>query len=223
MIKSSSQFLLYAIIGVLISLGVLIAAEQFGFWKKKWRAEHKIIEYSAWSLEEIISKPPNYPSPIIKVAISPFQKGQKLPTLKTLDKSLYVDQKKLSFKTLKHHQTDFSGPISLKIFEDKLKETKILHPSCPSEKAIYWTECYGVYDFPWGAIYSGLWEKDKLNGPGKLRKENGGLYLGEFFNNRYNGCGILINTDGSIQAGIWQNGKLVEVTKFCNAKAIDLP
>ena len=216
MIKSSSQFLLHVIFGVLISFGFLIVAEQFGFWKKKWTAEHKIIEYDSLTSVEKLFRSPKYPSPILKINFSPFRKGQKLPDIYLQDRSPNIDKKKISFHRLKLSQTDFSGEISIKTFEDKLTRTKFLYPTCPSQKAVYWTECYGVYDFPWGEIYSGLWGEDKLNGAGKLRKENGDLYLGEFLNNQYNGCGILIKSDGTTKSGVWLDGKLVEATKLCN-------
>ena len=221
MIKNSSQFLLHAIFGVLISFGVLIAAERFGFWKKKWTAEHKIIEYDSLISVEKLFRSPRYPSPILKINVSTFGNSQKLPDTYLQDKAPNIDKKNVFFQTLKLTQSDFSGEISIQIFEDKLIESKFLYPTCPSQKAVYWTECYGVYDFPWGEIYSGLWGEDKLNGAGKLRKENGNLYLGEFLNNQYNGCGILVETDGTTKSGVWQDGKLVEATKLCNIEATD--
>ena len=221
MIKNSSHFLLHATFGVLFSIAILIAAEQFGFWKKNWQAEHKIIEYGSLISAEKFSKPPIYPTPMLQITFAPLENAPKIPNIYLLDRSPSIDQRKLSVHTLRLWQTDFSGKISLDIFEDKLKITKFLYPTCPLEKTAYWTECYGVYDFPWGEIYSGLWGEDKLYGAGKLRKENGDRYLGEFSNNRFNGCGILIKTDGSIQSGLWQEGRLVEATKLCNADAID--
>ena len=221
MIKNSSHFLLNATFGVIICLAILIAAEQVGIWKKKWRAELTIIEYPSFNSTVRFIKAPRYPRPIVQIELAPLEDSQTISNLYLLDSSPNLDQIQLSFHTLRLQQKDFSGKITLAIFENKLREAKLMYPPCPPERAVYWTDCYGSYDFPWGEIYSGLWGEDKLNGGGKLIKENGDKYIGEFSNNRYNGCGLLVQTDGTIKSGLWRNGLLVEETKLCNASKTD--
>ena len=221
MIKNSSYFLLNVTFGILISFIILITAEQLGFWKKNWKAEHTIIENSSFHSATQSTKAPRHPAPIIQIALAPLGDSQKISNKHLVDISPSLDQTQLSIQTLRLQQADFSGTITLSIFEDKLKGAKLMYPPCPSEKAVYWTNCYGRYDFPWGEIYSGLWSEDKLNGGGRLTKENGDSYLGEFSNNQYSGCGLLIKTDGTTQSGVWKNGQLVEDTNLCNIYKTD--
>ena len=212
--------MLNAAVGVIVSLAILIAAEQLGFWKKNWKAEHTIIENSSFFLAEQFVKTLKFPAPIVQIVLAALDDSQKISNLYLIDSPPSVDEAQLSVQMFRLKQTDFSGKITRAIFEDKLRGAKLIYPDCPSEKAIYWTDCYGRYDFPWGEIYSGLWRDDKLNGGGRLTRQNGDSYLGEFSNNQFNGCGLLVKKDGTTQSGFWKNGILVEETILCKNSKI---
>ena len=221
MIRNSSRFLFYSIVGVLGALAILVAAEYLGIWKKDWRAEHTIVEYPSFNTTEKFVSAPRYPSPIVKTSLASLKNAPKISTTDLRDISPAIDKAKISVYNLRVQQADFTGAITIPIFENKLSQTKGIYLPCPSEQAMYWSECYGIYDFPWGETYAGLWARDKLNGVGELTKENGDRYLGEFSNNQYNGCGVLVKTDGTMKSGIWKSGHLVDETNFCNSPATD--
>jgi hypothetical protein len=221
MIRNSSRFLLYSVLGALVAFAILVAAEHLGIWKKDWRAEHTIVEHPSFNSTAQFISAPRYPSPLVKIVLESLKNGPKISTKNLIDSYPALDKAELSVYNLRAQPTNFIGAITVPIFVNKLSQTKDIYLPCPSEQAIYWTECYGIYDFPWGETYAGLWRQDKLNGVGELTKENGDRYLGLFSNNQYNGCGILVKTDGTIQSGIWQYGQLVEKTNLCNAAATD--
>ena len=82
-------------------------------------------------------------------------------------------------------------------------------PPCPTSKFAPWSDCFGSFELPWGAIYQGVWQQDQFNGIGKLLLENGELFQGYFKNNRRHGLGILFKQDGSRVSGTWQHGGLL--------------
>ena len=49
-------------------------------------------------------------------------------------------------------------------------------PPCPTSKFAPWSDCFGRFELPWGAIYQGVWQQDQFNGIGKLLLENGELF-----------------------------------------------
>lgn len=81
----------------------------------------------------------------------------------------------------------------------------------------------GVFTFPNGDVYEGVYRDDVLNGPGELRWGNGNRYRGTFRNFRPDGHGVLSFTngdrfDGEFKAGlmdglgraVWANGEHYE-------------
>jgi hypothetical protein len=83
-------------------------------------------------------------------------------------------------------------------------------PPCPTSNFAPWSDCFGRFELPWGAIYLGVWQQDQFNGIGKLLQENGELFKGYFKNNRRHGLGVLLKQDGSRVSGTWQNGGLLK-------------
>ena len=81
---------------------------------------------------------------------------------------------------------------------------------CPTSNFIPWSDCFGRFELPWGAIYQGVWQQDQFNGIGKLLLENGELFQGYFKNNRRHGPGVLFKQDGSRIGGTWQHGGLLK-------------
>ena len=59
-------------------------------------------------------------------------------------------------------------------------------------------------------IQSGEWHADSLDGPGIKVLPNGERYEGGFRAGKRHGYGQLIGADEKVQAGRWEDGKLVE-------------
>ena len=60
-------------------------------------------------------------------------------------------------------------------------------PTSSGSTFISWTDCFGIWN-----------------------SANGNKYVGEFKNGKYHGQGTFTYTNGSVDKGIWENGKLVE-------------
>ena len=52
--------------------------------------------------------------------------------------------------------------------------------------------------------------KNNMHGQGTFAYANGVKYVGEFKDGYYHSQGILTNSDGTIDKGIWKNDELVE-------------
>ncbi len=64
-----------------------------------------------------------------------------------------------------------------------------------------------------GDLYIGYFKNDNFNGHGTFifgssTKFANDKYIGEWKNNKYDGQGTYTSSDGSVQAGIWENGDL---------------
>ena len=49
-----------------------------------------------------------------------------------------------------------------------------------------------------------------MNGEGTFTWVNGNIYVGEFIDSSRYGQGTMTNADGTVEKGIWENGKLIE-------------
>ena len=65
----------------------------------------------------------------------------------------------------------------------------------------------GLYKWPDGKIYYGMFSKGKKNGLGKFIWEDGRVYLGFWNDNKQNGIGMYINECKTKLFGIWAHGK----------------
>ncbi|MDO6855249.1 hypothetical protein Q4599_16775 [Cellulophaga lytica] len=70
---------------------------------------------------------------------------------------------------------------------------------------------HGFGDYLWGNIhYSGNWENGNRSGYGNFYKQEiNTLYVGEWKNNLISGYGFRINSNLSVDRGLWQSGKIV--------------
>ena len=59
-------------------------------------------------------------------------------------------------------------------------------------------------------IYIGEFNEDKKNGFGTFIYSNGDIYKGKWFNDKRHGSGFLICNDGSLKNGVWKDDKLLE-------------
>jgi hypothetical protein len=58
--------------------------------------------------------------------------------------------------------------------------------------------------------YKGEFRYHKFHGKGKFTFNNGNFYEGQFKSGLYNGSGVLVRPDGTVDAGIWEDHVLVE-------------
>ena len=67
----------------------------------------------------------------------------------------------------------------------------------------------GSYITADGTIRKGTWKNNRLNGQGSLLWTNGDKYVGEFKNGEKNGQGTLTIADGTITEGTWKYNQLI--------------
>ena len=70
---------------------------------------------------------------------------------------------------------------------------------------------YGLYGFKSGEKYLGSFDSEgKYSGTGKLYWTSGTYYEGQWSNNQRNGYGKLVDNEGSVSEGIWQDDVLIK-------------
>ena len=83
-------------------------------------------------------------------------------------------------------------------------------PACQGSDTARWSNCFGKYTFPDGAIYVGEWKAMLMHGRGTFMSAIGVKYEGEWRDNNYNGQGTLFASNGSvISQGVWADGNFV--------------
>ena len=68
----------------------------------------------------------------------------------------------------------------------------------------------GTYTFSNGDKIIGEFKDNNKNGYGKEAFPNGSKYIGEYKDNKPHGQGTMTHSDGKIEKGIWENGKLIK-------------
>ena len=64
----------------------------------------------------------------------------------------------------------------------------------------------GVFNWPDGKKYTGMYKDDQKNGHGTFEMPNGCKYTGEWLNNKQHGEGVFTLSNGEEKAGTWENG-----------------
>ena len=62
----------------------------------------------------------------------------------------------------------------------------------------------GVFKYPDGARYEGMWENDMANGEGSLVHADGDVYNGSFVNDKAHGQGTFEHANGARYVGEWK-------------------
>ena len=151
-------------------------------------------------------------------------------------------------------QTDkgkFSRHDILKISKNKTVISKDVKKSpCPENKNQNKDNCFGIFNYPYGGVYSGEykknvrngygtiiykstgykyvghWKNDKKNGKGsEFWSKSGDKFVGEYQNGKRHGKGIEELKNGKSIKGVWNNGKLVKPNNKIiksNNKKIDI-
>lgn len=65
----------------------------------------------------------------------------------------------------------------------------------------------GMYSFPNGDVYMGVWREDKFHGEGLYSYGNGDRFQGKFQEGRKNGRGAYHYTSGAVYDGEWVKDK----------------
>ena len=81
-------------------------------------------------------------------------------------------------------------------------------PPCLGDWATsFWTNCVGTFTEPSGSKYVGQFWDDKYNGQGTFITPSGDQYVGEFRDNKYNGQGTFTYPDGQKYVGEFRDSK----------------
>ena len=80
-------------------------------------------------------------------------------------------------------------------------------PPCPEDQDQRRHHCYGSYTWADGAIYTGEWEEEQVNGQGTFTWPDGRKYVGEWKGGRRNGRGTITWADGRKYVGEWKDDK----------------
>ena len=81
-------------------------------------------------------------------------------------------------------------------------------PPCLGDWATsFWTNCVGTFTEPSGSKYVGQFWDDKYNGQGTFITPSGDQYVGEFRDNKYNGQGTFTFPDGEKYVGEFRDDK----------------
>src|SRR5258706_366217 len=78
-------------------------------------------------------------------------------------------------------------------------------PPCVPE--VVWTDCQGIDTFPNGGKYVGEFKDGKYNGESTFTFSDGQKYVGEFKDGKYHGQGTFTFANGSTYVGDWKEGK----------------
>lgn len=82
---------------------------------------------------------------------------------------------------------------------------------CPESISVLWNNCFGTYTYLDGGKYVGEWKDNKFNGQGTYTYLDGTKYVGEWKDGQSNGQGTRYASDGSIyEQGIYEKGRLVK-------------
>jgi hypothetical protein len=83
-----------------------------------------------------------------------------------------------------------------------------LLPPCPVDINTPWRDCHGTWTEPNGGTYVGEFKDGKYNGQGTLTLPDGIKYVGEFKDGKLNGQGTRTKPDGRKYVGEFKDGKL---------------
>ena len=84
-------------------------------------------------------------------------------------------------------------------------------PPCPSDQSVRWHNCFGTYTFASGPNkgdkYVGEYKDDKQNGQGTYMFSDGSKYVGEYKDDKRNGQGTYTFANGIKYVGEYKDGK----------------
>ena len=214
MINKLVQILRFIFLGAIFGLLCLVTADQMGLFIQKWQPEFALIDREKMPIHqknEIALKISN---------LSEFSNPAPVLTSPKVYRRVWTETyPEIANKPLDLTQTlqvILGGyPFDPVMFAEKLDQLAAKSQICPESKLSAWTECFGVYEFPWGDRYKGTWNSDKINGFGQVIKKNGDQYIGDFVNNKSEGCGIYVFSDGETVSGFWKGGDLIQEQKQC--------
>ena len=99
--------------------------------------------------------------------------------------------------------------ISLSI-RPQAAEGQTTLPPCPVDVSVRWHNCIGKYETAL-STYVGAWVDNKKDGEGTYIDSDGQIYVGGFLNDNFQGHGALFASNGAlIKSGTWQAGVLIQ-------------
>ena len=216
MLRVVSRFLISLLFGLGIGVMALAVAGYLNIWKQTWQANFAIVD-------EVFEQQNTQPitEPTAPLALLPVLYNSSHVRLQLEDhspsndryipKETSVQNASGAMSALANISTKPTTPAQHIL--QKLKATTVV---CPDVGTVYWDDCYGTFKTPWNVTYEGIWKEDKLNGFGtSINLTSGEIYIGEFINNMYNGCGTLTSRNGNVEHGIWKQNILIQADETC--------
>ena len=165
---------LNAAIFVLIALPII---DRSGFLRVDWRPELTFAAELALApaIKSQVSAPPAQFNRRISLPIAQLDTPQ-LGQYQTV--SSYTSEASSLRRLLDKAQQPAQRWVSVEDQTDTAFVQAERHkPPCPTSNFAPWSDCFGRFELPWGAIYLGVWQQDQFNGIGKLLLENGANFL----------------------------------------------
>lgn len=69
---------------------------------------------------------------------------------------------------------------------------------------------YGIFVFPDGERYQGMWKDNKRHGYGTFQYNDGTIFEGNWFNDNRKGDGRLCHANGDVVLGLWQSDQITQ-------------
>ena len=216
MLRAIPRFLMSLLLGLCLGIAALALAGYLNIWKQTWQASFTIVE-------EVFDQQNNHPvtgltAPLALLPIPYTSSPKRL----YLDHQSSSDDRYIPTETFVKTTTDVMSAIvnsstdQAKQAHPLLQKLKATTLACPGVETVYWDDCYGTFKAPWNVTYEGIWEEDKLTGFGtSINLTSGEIYIGEFINNMYDGCGKLTSENGVVELGIWKKNVLRRSDDAC--------
>ena len=216
MLRIIPRFLISLLFGLGLGVMALAVAGYLNIWKQTWQASFAIVDKIFEQQNNQPFTEPTAPIALLPVLYNPSHVRLHLE-LKRPANDRYIPKERSvkndidRMSALANISTELTTSAHQVL--TKLKATTVI---CPDVGTVYWDDCYGTFKAPWNVTYEGVWKEDKLNGFGtSINLTSGEIYIGEFINNMYDGCGTLTSHNGNVEHGIWKQNVLMQADETC--------
>ena len=216
MLRAILRFLMSLVFGLGLGITALVVAGYSNIWKHSWQPSFVFVEAVFEQQDNQPVTEPKAPSPLLPVLYNSshirLELEHQSPSYERYTPKEKSFQKAISkMSDPANISTDPTTPARRLL--QKLKTTTI---ACPDVGTVYWDDCYGIFKAPWNVTYEGVWKEDKLTGLGtSINLKSGEIYIGEFVNNMYDGCGTLTSPNGDFEHGVWKQNILMRSDESC--------
>ena len=216
MLRAILRFLMSLLFGLGLGITALAMAGYSNIWKQSWQPGFVFVEAVFEQQDNQPVTEPKAPFPLLPVLYNPSHVRLQLELQRPVNDRYIPKGRSVKndigvMSALANISNEPTTPTHHIL--QKLKATTVV---CPDLGTVYWNDCYGTFETPWNVTYEGIWKEDKLNGFGtSTNLTSGEIYIGEFINNMYDGCGTLTSRNGNVEHGIWKQNVLIQGDETC--------